>query len=294
VKKLIGAVVVLAAIGGIFYAVHACNLKAQLYDPGTVESRALARTATGKTVLVIADEVDFDDEPSRWRLDAIDLATGESLARVPTGGDVHCHAAATAGKLWCYSNWDRELVLRDVATLDVVSSQDTLLAGAPPLAKQDSPTFDAAGNVWLATADGRFWSVGGKLADDRGKDDRPETRTTGSLYDKHPAYRFEGGPRQHLMRDDKPFAPGFEVLHGEFLPFDVDGVLVVHAATVDQDSPRSLTAVAPDGTRRWTAALDGREVQDARLVDGAIIVGMPEAIIAVDLESGRVRWRHAT
>ena len=159
------------------------------------------------------------------------------------------------------------------------------------------------GVAWLATADGRFWGVDdhgrGRLADQlpapiQSLKIRIDHTTNGAKIPRV-ELQFQGAPRQHLIVGDKPFAPGFEVLNGRFLPaLAANAVLVLHTETVESNAPQVITALDLDGNRRWSVPLEATEVHEVWFVDGALVVFAADTLISIDAGNGRVRWRHAT
>ena len=143
-RWLVGAALGIGLVfGGTFAAIHWNDKRIDRTAHGELEFAHLMHLADGRPVVLVVEKVLHSGGESMdthaGRLDVVDAATGTRLAR-QIQIDVNDCRTASPGRIWCLERPEeqgskRGLVLRDLATLAVVSSSLQLQAVAPGLAK---------------------------------------------------------------------------------------------------------------------------------------------------------------
>ncbi len=291
----------------------------------------------GRPVLLLVESVRHPGGESadtyEGRLDVVDAKSGARLARAVRVDAGDC-VPADRGHIWCDERVvepprDRQLVLRDLATLKVIASAEQLNRTVPALAKgiqgsRQQVYVDPDGGIAVVPVnDGTTWAIDPtKCPACTAREVDAKERGTGFRFGGGPAATlagagelgFAGRGKQAMVRrkngnQDTPIGtstfldPSFlgdgdtTDAHGTVMLLEGNSRLVVHADTLDTaNATLLLSAVDETGNSRWKAELGkGRVLRAWHLADPDLVIVAMQAeeswVLAIDARTGQIRWR---
>ena len=328
------AVAVAAAIGAVFGILYLREKNIDESGRSRLVTAHQIALPDGRPALLLVESVRHPGGESadtyEGRLDVVDAKTGARLARAVRVDAGDC-LPADRGRIWCDERTSeprqRSLVLRDLATLKVVASDEQLRRAVPALEKGIEGTrqqlFVDAGVMMVGVNDGTTWAI------DPAKCPACEAHET-EITDRRPRFGFGQGPsatlagegdlgfagrgKQSMVRrvngnQDTPIGtstfldPSFlgdgdtTDSHGKVMMLEGRVRLVVHADTLDRSNAKvSLSAVDETGASRWTTELGkGRVLRAWHLADPDLVIVAMQAdeswVLAIDAKTGQIRWR---
>lgn len=295
-----------ALIGALFIGACVLVVFMQQKTRGQGPGEFAGMLSVGGRLLVIDHPIRRNGRSGggRGRLNLIDVASGQRLARARLESHRSRCVQANAARIWCKNGNKVDLI--DVATLEVVADKLSIAQLPSPLlaqglyANSGAELDKASGRIRLKLNDATWIAVTPELQVSSlpaGESERtwdgfepaPPTAPPSPL-------SLTSDERAELRRGSERV--GTETfLRGKVVNVDAPAqlgteLLITYVSSLAPDAEHWLARIASDGKMLWTAKLNGREVAAASVLDGRLIVFTATEAIALNLQDGQRIWTY--